>query len=160
MKSKLALIALTALLTIPLVTTQMARAQPATLCLDDHGNNVQDISPIPVNTHVTCTASLDNPKVTQLECMVMDSRGHTVLDKIFNGKTGTFDFTTTFGGTWSVWCTWFGKGGIELHKEVANLHVSFSVVPESPIGTAALVGSSIAALGGFMALRHHSRPKL
>jgi hypothetical protein len=31
---------------------------------------------------------------------------------------------------------------------------SFFVVPESPIGVAALMGSSLAALGGFVGLRH------
>jgi len=43
----------------------------------------------------------------------------------------------------------FGNGVI-VEK---GLDISFNVIPESMIGTIALMGSSLAALGGFVLLR-------
>ena len=59
-----------------------------------------------------------------------------------------YAFTPTIVGHYTVLAD-FGDGVI-LEKE---LDVSFNVVPESPIGLIALVGSSFAALGTYMKFR-------
>ena len=48
----------------------------------------------------------------------------------------------------------FGKGVIVTRE----LNASFNVIPESPIGLMALVGSSFAALGAYMRLSKKSSP--
>ncbi len=161
MKRKIALMGLLVVTLVSgFVLTKASALTTDLLCVDDHGNNVQLKSPIPLNTHVTCTGSTPDTKVKATEIKVTDPKSGIVLDKSFSGKSGTVDFIANLGGVWLVEADFFGKGGVNVGKIIDSITVSFSVVPESPIGTAALVGSSIAALGGFMALRHHSRPKL
>ena len=42
-----------------------------------------------------------------------------------------------------------------VSKSTAEFKTNFFVIPESPVGAAALIGSSLAALGGFMYFRRH-----
>jgi len=42
---------------------------------------------------------------------------------------------------------------LHMRAVVASFDVPFSVIPESPIGIIVLMASSLAALGGFIALR-------
>ena len=46
-----------------------------------------------------------------------------------------------------------GPTGDKITEEKLNMSVSFEVVPESPIGMIALVGSSLAVLGVFAVRR-------
>ena len=45
-------------------------------------------------------------------------------------------------------------GGV-VSKSTVEFETNFFVIPESPVGAAALIGSSLAALGGFMYFRRH-----
>jgi hypothetical protein len=57
-------------------------------------------------------------------------------------------FTPDEVGTWTVVAD-FGNGD----EIIRTLHVDFMVIPESPIGIIALMGSILAAFGGYAYLR-------
>ncbi len=150
-------ISMLALLAIPLMAgsllaPQIARATTALTCVVDHGKNVQDIAPISLHAQVSCDWTTGNARATGAQVQVIDGMGNIRSDQFFAGKSGQVDFTTTNAGTWHVSVTWFGKGGIE-GKEVIDIEVSFLVLPESPIGTVAMIGSSMAAMGAFLGLK-------
>ena len=47
----------------------------------------------------------------------------------------------------------FDANGVRTQTELINISVSFLVIPESPIGVAALIGTSLVALGAYMGVR-------
>ncbi len=150
MMKKIALIAGLAVLLLPL-STQLARATSDLTCMVG-SQNVLDIAPIKKGSTVDCGAATSNTSAATLQITVTDPLGGTNT-QTFGSTTGTVSFPADKVGVWKVEADWFGSGKL-VQKEIINLQVSFLVLPESPIGTAALIGSSLAAFGGFMALRH------
>jgi hypothetical protein len=84
------------------------------------------------------------------------------------GFTGGFVcFTTTFASTefspghWRFVAEFYKNGQlVDIKGSDVWTNHSFFVLPESPIGILALVGSSLAVLGGFMYLRGRSHSQL
>ncbi len=115
---------------LPIVTTGIPNAlahasTTSLLCIDDNGNNVLDIAPVLIGTHVTCTADTTNSKVTQIEMKTTDPTNNLRKDEVFSAHTGTIDFTVDKDGLWFVEADFFGKGGAKVGHEIANLIVSF-----------------------------------
>ena len=65
------------------------------------------------------------------------------------------------GDALDIYACFESPGSLEGDGVTHHLNIgSFFVLPESPIGVAALVGSSLAVLGGFMFLRNRSHSPL
>ncbi len=157
MKHIKALLGLSALLVIPMFAAfPTAKAATSLTCVDNGGNDVTTITPLKLNTHVKCDPSTTNTHVNFVAYSVMNPNGiFTISPTQVAGKTAHFEFDANIEGTWTVVVVFLNQHKDRQAIEIADFNVSFSVLPESPIGTAALVGSSIAALGGFMAFRQH-----
>jgi hypothetical protein len=69
-------------------------------------------------------------------------------DNDYSEKSREFSFVVDQPGQWSLEVE-FTKFG----KVIKTFDCSFYVLPESPIGALAMVGSSLAAMGGFFGLR-------
>ncbi len=151
MKKKIVLLALLALIAIP-IGLQSAKAQNSIDCFVGT-QNVFDIAPISLNSAVTCSASTTNPNVNTLQITTTPPSGPSTTNT-FSGTSGSVSFVANQAGTWTVHATWFDKMGNVLGTEIIDIQVSFLVLPESPIGAIALAGTAFGGLGGFLALRH------
>ncbi|HZT36232.1 MAG TPA: hypothetical protein VFA15_09950, partial [Nitrososphaera sp.] len=122
------------------------------LCIDmATGHDVQDESPIAMHTVVHCDSSTSNSNAVAYQLVVTNGNGvQTQNTGILPGKSVSTTFTVDTPNMWSVMVTYYDAHGAKLGRELINLQVSFFVLPESPLGVAALTASSIAALGGFM----------
>ncbi len=162
---------LLAVLAVPLVIAmlmapQVAKAHvtPSLTCTLPDGTLIHFDDPLPPNTRVMCTAdATGNWHTTEIQLQVMDALGNTLCDNdakfAHNSLTKTLEcnFKTKGPGETKIWAFFFNdqetRSGTK-QELVFQIHVSFLVTPESPIGAAALIGSSMAALGGFVALRY------
>jgi hypothetical protein len=99
-------------------------------------------------------ADTNDPLVTQVEFRWIDPSSNvdatTTVPLVAGEAEDTF--TPDEVGTWTVEAD-FGNGVIVRE----TLHIDFLVIPESPVGVAALIVSSLAALGAFMFLKKRSR---
>jgi beta-mannanase len=134
-----------------------ASAATSLMCVDTNtSNDITDESPVQLNTPVHCDTSTTNVKVTSHKLQVVDGTGAVILDTgIVSGKTASADFTTNNQGVWQVVVQYYDATGARIGREVVNISISFFVLPESPIGVAALMGSSLAVLGAFVGLRRY-----
>lgn len=138
-------------------------------------------SNLPLDTVVTCEASAELKKheifdkypllakilinilVNDLHITVTDPSGEVAFkedidkwwdnkeydnDPEYGEKSRTFTFNLDQPGQWTLEVD-FTKFG----KVIKTFDCSFFVLPESPIGAVAMVGSSLAVLGGFFGLR-------
>jgi hypothetical protein len=98
-------------------------------------------------------ADTNDPTVTQVVFRWIDPSSNvdetTTVPLVAGEAEDTF--TPDEVGTWIVEAD-FGNGVIVQE----TLNIDFLVIPESPIGIAALMASSLAALGAFMFLRRRS----
>ena len=68
-----------------------------------------------------------------------------------NGAPGTYQFYVVgVGRSFDI-----GHSGLIVHVFPMTLNISAFVIPESPIGTLAIVAASVAALGGFAYFRQY-----
>jgi outer membrane protein assembly factor BamB len=98
-------------------------------------------------------ADTNDPTVTQVTFRWIDPNSNvdsTTVVPVVSGEAED-TFTPDEVGTWIVEAD-FGNGVIVQQ----TLNINFLVIPESPVGIAALVGSSLAALGGYMFLKKRS----
>jgi hypothetical protein len=98
-------------------------------------------------------ADTNDPTVTQVVFRWIDPSSNvdeTTTVPLVAGEAED-SFTPDEVGTWIVEAD-FGNGEV-IQK---TLNIDFLVIPESPIGIAALMASSLAALGAFMFLRRRS----
>ena len=136
--------------------SRYASAISTLTCTDT--NTSMDVTveaPVPMGNTISCTSSTTNSHATHYEATVTDGNGATVSDSgVQTGTTATVpNFTVNNQGVWHVTVKYFSDAGSVVDQELINLEVSFFVLPESPIGLAAIMGSSLAALGAFVALR-------
>ncbi len=142
-------------------TTNYSRYASATTSLsctdsDAGGMDVTDEAPVPLGHHISCTSSTSNVHATHYQLLVTDGSGATVQNSgIQTGTSVSSTFPVTNEGVWHVTVLYFDDLGARVDQELLNLEVSFFVLPESPIGVAAIMGSSLAALGAFVGLRRH-----
>jgi hypothetical protein len=95
-------------------------------------------------------ADTNDPLVDQVEFRWIAPSASVVTDTVLlvGGTAESIFSPLDEVGDWTVEAD-FGNGVIVRE----TLHIDFLVIPESPLGIAALVGSSIAALGAFMFLK-------
>jgi hypothetical protein len=98
-------------------------------------------------------AETDDPVVTQVEFAWTDPSAN-IETELVAMTLGSAESTIIPDevGMWTVEAD-FGNG-IVVRQE---LHIDFMVIPESAIGVIALMGSSLAALGGFMFWKRRSK---
>jgi hypothetical protein len=97
-------------------------------------------------------ADTNDPLVTQVVFRwIAPSAAETEDTQLLVGGTAESTFNPNEVGDWTVEAD-FGNGQVVRQ----TLHIDFLVIPESPFGIAALVGSSLAALGAFMFLRNRN----
>jgi DNA-binding beta-propeller fold protein YncE len=120
-------------------------------------NLFEDSSPsdevIDLGEDVRAVAETTDPLVTQVIFRWIDPSSNvdeTTTVPLVAGEAED-SFIPDEIGTWIVEAD-FGNGQV-VQK---TLNIDFLVIPESPVGIAALVGSSLAALGAFMFLRKRS----
>lgn len=108
---------------------------------------------------ITCLGGSTNPASAFVRIQKIDPTGTVVDDsgpvyEIDNPTCGTTfvpsALSSTPNGVWHVVCTFYSFDNNQLGRETADFDVSFFVLPESPVGVAALMGSSLAALGAFV----------
>jgi hypothetical protein len=83
--------------------------------------------------------------------------GFTASDECFSTTFSSALFTP---GDWRFVVEFYSNGQLVGLAGIDYRVHTFFVIPESPIGAAALVLSSLAALGGFMYLRSHKHESL
>jgi hypothetical protein len=134
-----------------------ASAATSLMCVDTNtSNDVQDEAPVALNTPVHCDSSTTNAQVTNHRLEVIDGTGTTVQDTgVVAGNTASTDFSTNNQGVWHVIVQYYDAKGAVVGRELIDISISFFVLPESPIGVAALMGSSLAVLGAFVGLRRY-----
>jgi|GEM_PF-5264453 len=76
-----------------------------------------------------------------------DNKQYDANDE-YGAKSSEFSFSLDQPGQWTLEVE-FTKFG----RVIKNFDCSFFVLPESPIGALAMIGSSLALLGGFVGLR-------
>jgi hypothetical protein len=130
-----------------------ASATTNTVCTDTNTSmNVLDEAPVPLNAPISCVGSTSNAGVTTHE-VIIQANNVVQSDTSGSGSSASFSFTANQPGNWNVTIVYRGPlGEIEDHF-ITAFSVSFMVLPESPIGIAAITGSSLAALGAFVGLR-------
>ena len=110
---------------------------------------------------IACQGASDNPGSSMVKVQVFDGSGAVVqtigpeaysVNAIIN-ENFVPNALSSNTGAWSVLYTFYNSFGGQIGRETANFEVSFFVLPESPIGVAAIMGSSLAALGAFVGLR-------
>ena len=116
------------------------------------GVNPSDLT-INLGQEVTAVANTDNAGVDQVTFRWIDPSSNVDETTPVPLSSGSAQdaFTPDEQGTWTVEAD-FGNG-VVIQK---TLNISFLVIPESAIGTLALVGSALAVLGVFVAVRRRS----
>jgi hypothetical protein len=146
-----------------LTTIPQARAVTAIVCLDmtQGGLDVTDIAPANINDTLNCTAATTHLGIVASEITAVSPTGtETSLNSesgVLSNTINSGDFQVNEAGVWEVRADFFDENGVRTDTELINIAVSFLVIPESPIGIIALVGSSLAAMAGFMVLRSRSQ---
>jgi len=102
-------------------------------------------------TSVRAVAVTDDSSVTEVTFKWYDPGANLVREITAPVSSPEDTFTPDERGTWRIEAD-FGDGQVVTE----TVDVSFFVLPESPIGAAALVISSLAVLGGFMILKKRS----
>ena len=102
-----------------------------------------------INQAVTANATTNSSTATQVNFTRInpDSTVDTQIVSL-TLSSAQYTFTPTMVGHYTILAD-FGNG-VVIEK---GLDISFNVIPESPIGLIALVGSSFAALGAYMKFR-------
>ncbi len=153
MKKKIVLLALLALIAIP-IGLQSANATAPVVC-KVAGENVLKIAPIALGSTVECDAAAKNPHLAFTEIKVIPPNTLVpIIDNTVPGKSTTASFSANKPGVWTVQVDWFNSIKGHEGRLIFNFEVSFLVLPESPIGAIALAGTAFGGLGGFLALRH------
>ena len=128
-------------------------------CLDvtQGGADVTDIAPAQLNDQINCTAVSTHAGIVLSTIVAIPPSGPAVtLNTVSGAGANTINsgnFNVNQNGVWTVEADFFDANGVRTQTELINISVSFLVIPESPIGVAALIGSSLAALGGYFGLR-------
>ena len=136
-----------------------ASAVTTMTCLDNSqgGLDVTDIAPAQLNDQISCTATTSHSGITFSEILLIPPGGSPTLLTTASGPLSNTissgNFNVNQQGVWTVEAVYFDQAKNVVAREVINIAISFFVIPESTLGVAALVGSSLAALGGFMYFR-------
>ena len=122
---------------------------PYTLELKQGVANIPNGGFAEINQAVTANATTNSSTATQVNFTRInpDSTVDTQIVSLTLGSA-QYTFTPAIAGHYTILAD-FGNGVI-VEKE---LNISFNVIPESPIGSIALVVSSFAALGAYMKFR-------
>lgn len=110
-----------------------------------------------INQEATAKATVANdPDVTKVQFRWIDPSSviQRTQDVTVAGGAAQDKFSPDEPGEWTVEAD-FGNG--QVIKTILN--IDFNVIPESILGASALMGSSLAALGGFMGLRNYRNKK-
>lgn len=113
------------------------------------GGSLSDLV-VDLNQEVEASASTDNPDVTKITFSWVDPNGNNAKTTDVTPSSGSASdtFKPDQPGQWTVTAD-FGNG----QSITKTLNISFNVIPESAFGVLALLGSSLAALGGFVGIR-------
>jgi len=119
---------------------------PFAVSLKQGVNNIQDGGTGQIDVAMTANATTNSSTATQVNFTRInpDSTFETQIVPL-TLNSAQYTFTPTLGGHYTILAD-FGNGVVVEQ----TLNISFNVVPESMIGTVALVASS---LGGFVAFR-------
>ena len=152
--------AITALFMVGIVSmSPRASAVTGITCLDNSqaGADVTDIAPAQLNDQINCTAVTSHTGIVASTIVAIPPSGPAFTLNTGSGALSNTinsgNFNVNQNGVWTVEADFFDANGVKTQTELINISVSFLVIPESPIGVAALVGSSLAALGGYFGLR-------
>jgi hypothetical protein len=127
---------------------------------------------IPLGGSVTITQTLDSPASgTVLSLLVLETDGDTCAATTTPAPvSGSTSYSATYPDDFAIaiaggdgTCDTGDVGVYNAESQVdgtagpvtfrVEFETNFFVIPESPIGVAALMGSSLAALGGYLGLR-------
>src|SRR5437867_7785822 len=152
--------AITALFMVGIVSmSPRASAVTGITCLDNSqaGADVTDIAPAQLNDQINCTAVTSHTGIVASTIVAIPPSGPAFTLNTGSGAlTNTINsgnFNVNQNGVWTVEADFFDANGVKTQTELINISISFLVIPESTLGVAALVGSSLAALGGFVFFR-------
>jgi hypothetical protein len=111
---------------------------------------------VDLNTIVQCHSHDTDSSINAFHFWITDPNGNVVVNSgvapYTPGKDIKYIFPANVAGQWSVEIVYYTKDGHQIHEK-CDMNVNFFVLPESSIGTVALMGSSIAVLGAFVGLR-------
>jgi len=119
---------------------------------------VKDGDVLPLNTNLYCIFWSDDPNATKIDIDFIDPTGvnngcHDCPYKTSDDFVFSIITSSLMPGGYTTHAVFKGPTGDKITEEKLNMSVSFEVVPESPIGMIALVGSSLAVLGVFAVRR-------
>jgi hypothetical protein len=105
---------------------------------------------VPLNNPITAVFETNDALVSQVTFRWINPLSEVVKEVTVPMELGEDTIIPDMIGAWSVEAD-------SQHTEVliATFDVSFFVVPESPVGTLAITGSSLAALGAFVGIRRY-----
>jgi len=144
------------------IVSMMPRASAVTgiICLDKTPpkvGDVTDVAPLNLNDVVNCTATTSHLGIVASTMTVFPPSGPSTVVATNSGvgsnAINSGDVTVNQPGVWTVEADFFDANGVRTQTELINISVSFLVIPESPIGVAALIGTSLVALGAYMGVR-------
>jgi len=144
------------------IVTMMPRANAVTTmtCLDKTPpkvGDVTDVAPLNLNDVVNCTAATAHLGIVASTMTVIPPTGPSSVvatnSGLLSNTINSGDFNVNQVGVWTVEADFFDANGVKTQTELINISVSFLVIPESPIGVAALIGTSLTALGAYVGLR-------
>jgi len=132
----------------------IAPPPPNRLELKQGTNNIRDGGTAELGFAIIANAITNSSTATQVNFTRInpDSSVDTEIVPLTLGSA-QYSFTPNMLGQYAILAD-FGNGVI-VEREIS---ISFNVIPESPIGIIAIIGSSFAALGGFMLWKRRSRP--
>ena len=130
-------------------------------CMDTTQGVDATLTDVVTTDAISCNGASTNVASTFLRVVVTDPSNSTVSDSGFNSYAGgnvTTNFTPNVlsgspNGVWTVYYVFFNDDNQQTGRLTAEFNTSFFVLPESPVGVAALMGSSLAALGAFVVYR-------
>ena len=105
---------------------------------------------VPVNTQVTAVVVKIDPKITNIQFTWVDGDGVIVRNFLATSAPYVDMYTPNSVGSWMV--SALCMEGIMIQQQLL-VEFSVFVLPESPIGAIALMGSSVAAFGAYFLLR-------
>jgi len=124
------------------------------ICNDSDGNYALGSASIKLGNLIDCFAyASDIVAREDGHVLVIAPTGNTIIDMaVDKSKVTPFSFVADQVGSYIIDLSYIDISGVEFDIH-ANVNVSAFVIPESPMGSVALVGLSLAALGGFIILR-------
>jgi hypothetical protein len=123
--------------------------ESSNLFLVEHGDPSDGV--VALNQQVTAVFETSSVLGTEITFRWINPSGEPVRTETLPLTPGAQDsFTPDAVGHWTV-----EAESEHIHTVLASFDVPFMVIPESPVGIVALIGSSLAALGGFMFLRRN-----